>query len=109
VERRNGWFETSSMPGRTFTSPADFNAQLTDWLSQGERTGGPHDPGRTGRVDRCRSCRNVGVAAHPGATGLAQQDAAFGDQAVAAAVIDRIVHHADVLTLKGASSPRTGP
>ena len=27
----------------------------------------------------------------------------FGDQAVAAAMIDRIVHHADVPTLKGAS------
>jgi len=27
----------------------------------------------------------------------------FGDQAVAAAMIDRIVHHADVLTLKGGS------
>jgi DNA replication protein DnaC len=27
----------------------------------------------------------------------------FGDQALAAAMIDRIVHHADVLTLKGAS------
>ena len=27
----------------------------------------------------------------------------FGGQAVAAAMIDRIVHHADVLTLKGAS------
>ena len=33
VERRNGWFETSFMPGRTFTSPADFNAQFTDWLA----------------------------------------------------------------------------
>jgi hypothetical protein len=32
VERRNGWFETSFMPGRTFTSPADFNTQFTDWL-----------------------------------------------------------------------------
>jgi DNA replication protein DnaC len=29
--------------------------------------------------------------------------AVFGDQAVAAAMIDRIVHHADVLTLTGAS------
>ncbi len=28
---------------------------------------------------------------------------AFGDQAVAAAMIDRVVHHADVLTLEGAS------
>ena len=32
VERRNGWFETSFMPGRTFTSPVDFNAQFADWL-----------------------------------------------------------------------------
>lgn len=22
------------MPGRTFTSPADFNAQFTDWLAE---------------------------------------------------------------------------
>ena len=35
VERRNGWFETSFMPGRTFGSPADFNAQFTDWLTLG--------------------------------------------------------------------------
>jgi Mu transposase-like protein len=34
VERRNGWFETSFMPGRTFSSPADFNAQFTDWLGR---------------------------------------------------------------------------
>ena len=33
VERRNGFFETSFMPGRDFASPADFNTQLTDWLS----------------------------------------------------------------------------
>jgi hypothetical protein len=32
VERRNGWFETSFMPGRTFVSPADFNTQFTEWL-----------------------------------------------------------------------------
>ena len=32
VERRNGFFETSFLPGRTFVSPADFNAQFTDWL-----------------------------------------------------------------------------
>lgn len=34
VERRNGWFETSFMPGRTFVSPADFNTQLADWLER---------------------------------------------------------------------------
>ena len=33
VERRNGFFETSFTPGRTFTSPADFGAQLGDWLT----------------------------------------------------------------------------
>ena len=33
VERRNGFFETSFMPGRDFASPADFNAQFTDWLT----------------------------------------------------------------------------
>jgi len=32
VERANGYLETSFLPGRTFTSPADFNAQLGDWL-----------------------------------------------------------------------------
>jgi transposase len=32
VERRNGWFETSFMPGRSFASPADFNDQFSDWL-----------------------------------------------------------------------------
>jgi hypothetical protein len=34
VERRNGYFETSFMPGRTFSSPADFNAQFGDWLTR---------------------------------------------------------------------------
>ena len=33
VERRNGWFETSFMPGRTFNSPHDFNEQFTAWLT----------------------------------------------------------------------------
>ncbi|MHA6779845.1 IS21 family transposase [Pseudonocardia saturnea] len=33
VERANGYLETSFLPGRTFSSPADFNAQLDDWLA----------------------------------------------------------------------------
>jgi len=33
VERRNGFFETSFMPGRDFASPADFNTQFADWLT----------------------------------------------------------------------------
>jgi hypothetical protein len=34
VERRNGFFETSFMPGRRFASPGDFNAQFTGWLQR---------------------------------------------------------------------------
>ncbi|MEO8698048.1 MAG: IS21 family transposase [Acidimicrobiales bacterium] len=34
VERRNGFFETSFLPGRSFDSPADFNAQFGDWLER---------------------------------------------------------------------------
>jgi transposase len=34
VERRNGFFETSFMPGRSFASPADFNDQFGDWLQR---------------------------------------------------------------------------
>jgi hypothetical protein len=32
VVRRNGYFETSFMPGRDFASPADFNTQFGQWL-----------------------------------------------------------------------------
>jgi hypothetical protein len=32
VERHNGYLETSFLPGRHFASPADFNAQLGEWL-----------------------------------------------------------------------------
>jgi transposase len=32
VERVNGYFETSFLPGRSFSSPADFNIQLASWL-----------------------------------------------------------------------------
>jgi hypothetical protein len=34
VERRNGFFETSFIPGRDFTSPADFNIQFCEWLTR---------------------------------------------------------------------------
>lgn len=32
MERANGFLETSFMPGRTFTGPADYNEQLAQWL-----------------------------------------------------------------------------
>ena len=34
VERVNGYLETSFLPGRSFTSPADFNTQLAAWLAR---------------------------------------------------------------------------
>ncbi|WP_297623283.1 IS21 family transposase [Nocardioides sp.] len=34
TERNNGYFETSFLPGREFTSPGDFNTQLTEWLAR---------------------------------------------------------------------------
>lgn len=33
VERANGYLETGFLPGRTFSSPADFNVQLGEWLA----------------------------------------------------------------------------
>lgn len=46
VERANQYLETSFLPGRTFTSPADFNEQLADWL--------PRANSRTVRALRAR-------------------------------------------------------
>ena len=34
VERANGYLETSFLPGRSFGSPQDFNAQLSSWLGK---------------------------------------------------------------------------
>jgi transposase len=33
VERANGYLETSFLPGRSFTGPADFDTQLQAWLT----------------------------------------------------------------------------
>jgi transposase len=34
VERTNGYFETSFLPGRRFADPADFNAQMAEFLAR---------------------------------------------------------------------------
>jgi transposase len=46
VERANGYLETSFLPGRTFSGPGDFNAQLTTWLVLAN-----------GRLHRALGCR----------------------------------------------------
>ena len=48
VERANGYLETSFLPGRRFASPADFNAQLAQWLVRANA-----------RVHRRLGCRPV--------------------------------------------------
>ena len=34
TERRNGYFETSFLPGRVFTGPGDFNTQISEWITE---------------------------------------------------------------------------
>lgn len=57
VERINGYFETSFLPGRSFESPVDFNTQMSDWL--------PRANSRTVRALKARpvDLRVVDVAA----------------------------------------------
>lgn len=62
VERANGYLETSFLPRRRFTSPADFNAQSF---------------GEWGQV--------------------------FGDEVLATASLDRLLHHCDVVAINGPS------
>jgi transposase len=64
VERRNGFFETSFLPGRTFCSPFDFNTQLTGWLA--ERANSRHLRSIGGRpVDRWAADRAAMVTLPP--------------------------------------------
>ena len=53
VERANGYLETSFLPGRTFTSPADFNTQLGEWLPGANR--------RTVRALEARPVELIGI------------------------------------------------
>ena len=59
VERRNGFFETSFLPGRTFVSPFDFNTQIEAWL--------------TGTAN-ARHLRSIGAARSTGARGRLRRD-----------------------------------
>jgi Mu transposase-like protein/integrase-like protein len=52
VERANGYFETSFLPGRRFSSPQDFNAQLAMWLRRANN--------RQHSTLRCRPSERIG-------------------------------------------------
>ena len=53
VERMNGYFETSFLPGRDFASPGDFNTQMGIWL--------PKANARTVRALKARPVDLLGV------------------------------------------------
>jgi len=50
VERANGYLERSFLPGRRFSSPTDFNTQLTAWLVKANHR--IHDTLRCRPIDR---------------------------------------------------------
>lgn len=52
VERANGYLGTSFLPGRRFSSPADFNAQLAMWLRRANN--------RMHSTLRCRPSERLG-------------------------------------------------
>ncbi|WP_211589094.1 IS21 family transposase, partial [Allorhizocola rhizosphaerae] len=53
VERANGYLETSFLPGRSFTSPGDFNGQLGEWLGRANQ--------RHHRLLECRPIDRLGA------------------------------------------------
>ncbi|GAA2878361.1 transposase [Nonomuraea rubra] len=63
VERANGYLETSFLPGRTFTGPDDFNAQLEPWLQRANQR--PHRRLGCRPVDRIAVDRAAMVALPP--------------------------------------------
>jgi transposase len=63
VERANGYLETSFLPGRSFGSPADFNAQLSGWLTRAN--GRRHRAIECRPVDRLAADRGAMVALPP--------------------------------------------
>jgi hypothetical protein len=65
VERRNGFFETSFLPGRTFTSPGDFTAQIGAWLPARAATRPLRALGGDRPVERWEADRAAMVALPP--------------------------------------------
>jgi transposase len=63
VERANGYLETSFLPGRRFSSPADFNVQLSAWLVKANNR--IHDTLRCRPFDRLPEDRQAMMAFPP--------------------------------------------
>jgi len=65
VERRNGFFETSFLPGRTFVSPHDFTEQISAWLPARAATRPLRALGGARPLDRWDADRAAMVALPP--------------------------------------------
>jgi transposase len=63
VERANGYLETSFLPGRSFTSPQDFNVQLEQWLDRANQR--MHRRLQARPADRIDADRHAMVALPP--------------------------------------------
>ncbi len=57
LERAHDWLERSFLPGREFSGPADFNAQLADWLAVWAAPPPTGSAPTRPRCSRCRRCR----------------------------------------------------
>lgn len=75
VERANGYLETSFMPGRRFSSPADFNAQLGAWLRRANHRIHSTLRCRPSDLPRRRPRRHDGAAPGAARSGLARNEA----------------------------------
>jgi transposase len=64
VERANGYLETSFLPGRRFSGPQDFNAQLGTWLKKKANTR-MHSTLRCSPADRIAEDRAAMMALPP--------------------------------------------
>ena len=101
VERINGYFETSFLPGRDFASPGDFNTQLSAVAAEGQRPDRPCAQGPPGRpagrrqggdarVAPARAGR-MGSLAGSGCRGTTTSGSLGNDYSVHPAAIGRMV------------------
>ncbi|MEQ4210205.1 IS21 family transposase [Actinopolymorpha sp. B9G3] len=124
VERANGFLETSFLPGRTFTSPADFNTQLAEWMpkANGRRVRSTNArPGDLVALDRAAMVPLSPVAPAVGFTTQVRLPRDYylrvlgNDYSIDPSVIGRMIDvHADLDTVTGhcdgtlvASHPRS--
>lgn len=70
IERRNGYFETSFLPGRRFSDPHDFNRQLRCWLAETANTRVMRGAGVPAERFAAEAESMVGLPAVAPATGL---------------------------------------